>query len=49
MIYGTLLLVSSRIAGQSRDASQLLGPDEIARLRAQAQRKVAESEPAGDH
>ncbi len=49
MIYGTLLLVSSRIAGQSRDASQLLGPDEIARLRAQAQRQVAESEPAGDH
>ena len=49
MVYGTLVLVSSRIAGQSRDASQLLGPEEIARLRAQAQRKVADSEPAGDH
>ncbi|MEZ5457352.1 MAG: hypothetical protein R3F04_14795 [Lysobacteraceae bacterium] len=49
MVYGTLVLVSSRIAGQSRDASQLLGPEEMARLRAQAQRKVADSEPAGDH
>lgn len=46
MIYGTLLLVSSRIAGQSRDASQLLGPEEIQRLREQAQRKMA-SEGSG--
>lgn len=49
MIYGTLLLVSSRIAGQSRDGSQLLGAEEIRRLREQAQRKINESQTAGDH
>jgi len=46
MIAGTLSVASSRIASRSRDASAMLGPEEIRKMREHLERKKA-AESAG--
>lgn len=48
LLMGTLALASSRIEASGRDASALLGPDEVRRLRAIEERKQAEAAAAGE-
>lgn len=46
LLMGTFAMASSRIEARGRDASTLLGPDELRRLKAIAERKQAEAATA---
>lgn len=48
LLMGTLALASSRIEATGRDASALLGPEEMRRLKAIEERKQAEAAAAGE-
>ena len=50
MVWGTLLLIQSRIEGSSQSAGPMIDPVEVARMRAQAEarKRAQESAPTED-
>lgn len=47
VLIGTLAVASSRIESRGRDASAMLGPEEMRRMREQIERRKRESDGAG--